>query len=245
MVAVKRDLDSQSGNTAGKVATEAQASAILGEQRFLSADRVVMAWNKLIGERRTGHSIPLLEVSGRLPIRYTEETLNTVVEDPAWYLIYDPGFSLRYSRNILGTDPAHQPCHYRGNDWWLSEREDGWASEKDGPAYYLVSMKGLFPLDNPTKHWDWQEEQIHQMGDVFYRAPSRIIANACVSCLLLNNEWHLENYGSFGPEMDASYCFVVTGFNSTGLNFGHWIRNDWGGYFGWDLLVCLARKFDL
>jgi hypothetical protein len=240
----KRIVVGQSGNTAGQVVTEAQALGILGERRFLSADRVVVAWNKLIGERRTDHSIPLLELSDSLPIRYTEETLSAIAEDQAWCLIYDPGFSLRDNRAILGTDPDHQPCHYRDNDWWLSEREDEWASEKDKPAYHLVRMEGLFPLDNPSKDWDWQEEQIHQMGEVFHRVPSRIIANACVSCFLLNNERHLEAYSNFGPEMDASYCFVVTGFNRAGLNLGHWLRNDWGGYFGWGLLVCLSRKFD-
>lgn len=234
----------QSGNMAGQMVTEAGALSVLGKQRFLSADRVARAWNKLIQERRTDHSIPLLQLTGRPPVRYTEEMLRTIAEDPAWCLIYDPGFSLRDNYDILGADPDHQPCHYRDNDWWLAEREDAWAMQKDDPAYYLIRTEGLFPLDNAAKNWDWQETQIQEMGEIFHRAPSRIVANACVSFFLLNNQRILEAYSNFGPEMDASWCFIVVGFDSVGLNLGHWIRNDWGGYWDYNLRVFLARKFD-
>lgn len=225
--------------------SEAQALGIFGKQRFLAADRVTAAWNRIIEERRTAHAIPPLKPAGAPTVRYHEATLKKATEDSDWYLIYDPGFSLRENRAILGNNPDRLPGHLHDNDWWLAAREDGWANTKAEPGYYLIRMEGMFPCDNPARDWDWQEEQVRQMGDLFQRAPTYFIANGCISCFLLNNqEAHLEKYCHFGPEMDADYCFVATSFENNCLNLGHWLRNDWGGYWGYGLKVCLVRKFD-
>jgi len=229
---------------AGKTVTEAQALSILGERRFLSAGRVAAAWNKMIKERRTEHAIPPIEPAAGLAIRYGEKTLKEVAEDTGWYLIYDPEFSLRDTQAILGTDTERQPCFRGDNDWWFAEREDYWAGVSAEPAYYLVRMEGLFSLDNPARDWDWQDEQIKQMGEAFERTPTRIVVNACISCFLLNNQRFLEATYNFGPEMDADYCFLVTNFEPRGLNLGHWLRNDWGGYWVSGLTTSVARKFD-
>jgi hypothetical protein len=241
----RKNVGRQSGKKPGELVTEAQALVILGEQRVLSADRVVATWNRLIKEQRTDHAILPLNLSATPSVWYTEETLKRIAKDPAWYLIYDPGFSLRENRAILGTDHDHQPCHLRDNDWWLAQREDSWATVKEEPAYHLVRMEGLFPLDNPAKDWDWQEAQIRQIGEAFVRAPTWLVVNACISCFLLNNVRYLETTYNFGPEMDADYCFLVTNFEQSGLNLGHWLRSDWGGYWVSGLMVCLARKFDV
>lgn len=228
-----------------KTATEAQALGVFGERRFLTADRVVAAWNKLIEERRTDHAIKTLKQPDDTPINYTEATLKAMADDPKWYLIYDPGFSLRENRAILGTDPTRQPCHRQDNDWWwMSEREESWAAAREKPAYHLVRMEGLFPLDNPAKDWDWQKKQIEEMGESYERTPTRIIVNAIVSCLLLNQERFFENTYNFGPEMDADYCFLVVHLEPIGLSLGHWLQNDWGGYFISGLETSIARKFD-
>lgn len=229
---------------AGTMIKETQASRLFGEQRFLSADRVVSAWNGLIDEHRTDYTIPSLELSGSQPIRYRQDTLEEAVRDPAWHLIFDPGFSLRENRAILGTDPDHQPCHLLGNDWWLSPEDEGWANEKAEPAYHLIRMAGLFSLDNFSKNWDWQEDQIREMGTDFKRTPTRVLANAQVSCFLLNGKMQFQDTYVFGPELDSSYCFIVAFWDQSGLNIGHWMRNDWGGYWVSDLSVCLTREFD-
>jgi hypothetical protein len=239
-----KQVGGQRGKKPDKLVTEAQSLVILGEQRVLSADRVVAAWNGLIKERRTDHAILPISLSGSPSVQYTEETLKIMAKDPAWCLIYDLGFSLRENLAILGRNNEHQPCHFRDNDWWLAQREDSWATVKEKPAYHLIRMEGLFPLDNPAKDWDWQESQIKEMGKAFKRASTRLMVNSCVSWFLLNNVRYLENTYHFGPEMDADYCFLVTNFEQSGLNLGHWLRNDWGGYWVSGLMVCLARKFD-
>lgn len=225
-----------------KLATRRQASQILGMTRFLHPGHVVPAWNRLISERRTDHSISSLKALDSLPIRYTEETLREVAQDRAWYLVYDPGFSLRDKRALLGTDRDHQPCHYPGNNWWLSQEEDKWAAARAEPAYHLVRMEGLFPCDEPQKNWDWQEEQIRQMGEMFYRAPSRVVGNACITCFLLNSQQrHLETCYHWGPEQSSDGYFVGVGhFDCRGFRVGHWYRDGWSGR----LRVCVARKFD-
>jgi hypothetical protein len=228
-----------------KLVTEALALGRLGERRFLAAERVVSAWNKVIQGRRTSHSIAPLEISSSQPVRYTEETLTKVVEDPAWCLYYDPGFSLRDNREIIGTDPSRQTCHRLDNDWWYREREDYWAKKREEPGYHLVRMEGVFQLSNPAQDWEWQEVQIKQMGELFQRAPTRVIVNACVSFFLLNNEKYFVNYSVFGPERDSDWCYIVANWDEFGINLGHWLNNDWGGYWGADLRVCLKRKPDL
>jgi hypothetical protein len=233
------------GSKAGVRVTEAQASRLFGEHRFLSADRVVSAWNGLIGERRTDDTVPPLELSGSQPIHYSQAILEEAARDPAWHLIFDPGFSLRENRAILGTDPDHQPCHLRGNDWWLSPQDEGWVNEKAEPAYHLIRMAGLFSLDNFAKDWDWQETQIQEMDAGFRRVPTRILADAQVSCFLLNGKTQFPDSYIFGPELDSSYCFIVAFWDRSGLNLGHWMRNDWGGYWVSDLCVCLTREFDV
>ena len=112
-----KHIGSKSGTPSGKMVNEAQALSMLGEQRFFSADRVVGAWNKLINERRTEHSIAPIKLADSLPIRYTEETLKTVAKEHGWSLIYEPGIGLRDNHAILGTDPTHQPCHRKDNEW--------------------------------------------------------------------------------------------------------------------------------
>jgi hypothetical protein len=227
-----------------KTVTEAQAAAIFGERRFLSAEKVVRAWNKLIEEGRGGHAHKPIKVPDNVPIPYSEATLKELGADNRWYLIYDPGFSPRENREIVGTDPEKQPCHRADNDWWLAEREDFWAGAKEDPGYRLFTMEGLFPLDNAAKDWDWQDEQVKAMGEAYERASTRLIANACISCFLVNQERHFESTYNFGPEMDADYCFLVTNFEQQGLSIGHWLRNDWGGYWVSGLATCVARKPD-
>lgn len=233
------------GNKDRQWVTEARALSILGKRRFLSADRVGESWNQVIGELRTGHSVPLLKFSGSQPVRYTEETLEEVAKDPAWCLFFDPGFSIRDNREIIGVDPARQPCHRLDNDWWYREREDYWAKTREEPGYHLVRMEGLFQITNPAQDWEWQELQIKQMGELFQRAPTRVIINACVSFFLLNNQKYFVDYSNFGPERDSDWCYMVTSWDELGINLGHWLANDWGGYWGADLRVCLFRKFDL
>ena len=102
--------------------TDSEVLRQLGERRFLSAERVVSEWNRLIKEKRNQHSITPVEIPEDLQIPYTADTLNEFSRDTGWYLIYDPGFSLIDNRLITGTDPAHPPCHREDNDWWLAER---------------------------------------------------------------------------------------------------------------------------
>jgi len=227
----------------GRFVNEARALGILGEQRFLSAERVVGAWNDLNKERRTGHSLPLLEVPTGVSIRYTEGVLREMAGDPGWYLVYDSGFSLRDNYAIVGRDINHQPCHHQGNGWCLSQKEDYWAATRGEPAYYLVKPKGLFPCDIPKKNWDWQEEQISQIGSrAFYRAPSRVVANHLVSCFLLNGgERHFKDCYHWGPEMNSAGRPVRLGFFvREGLYLSSESRGNWGSH----LCVCLVRKFD-
>jgi hypothetical protein len=228
-----------------RLINNSEASRQLGERRFLSAERVVSEWNKLIKEKRSQHSIAPIEISADLQIPYTADTLNEFSRDTGWYLIYDPGFSLINNRLIIGTDPSHPPCHREDNDWWLVEREQRWASKTESPGYYLVKMEGILTLDNAAKDWDWQDEQIKQMGKKLQRASTRVVVNAMVSCYLLNGEKHLDKYSFFGPEVDADWCLLVTGWDEHGINLGHWLRNDWGGYWGADLRVCLSYKYDI
>ena len=229
----------------GKTFTEAEAIGILGERRFLAADKVVAAWNKLVGEHRTDRAVKPLKSPGSPVIKYSEAILEEMAADPGWYVIYDPGLSLRENRAILGTDPARQPCHRRDNDWWwLSQREEPWAAAREKPDYHLLRMEGLFPLDNAARDWDWQKKQIEEMGASYERTPTRIIVNAIVSCFLLNQERFFENTYNFGPEMDADYCFLVVHLEPIGLSLGHWLQNDWGGYFISGLETSVMRKFD-
>jgi hypothetical protein len=239
-----KNVGGQSGAAPGKELTEAKALNILGEQRFLSADRVVGVWNKLIKEHRTEHNIPPLKLSGSPPIRYTGETLQALAKDSGWYLLYEPGIALKDSYAIIGTEPAPLPRFAKGNDWWFAQREEGWVNKKYDAGYYLVSMDGVLTLDDASKDWRWQEKQIKQIGDAFQRAPTQIMLNALVSCFLLNNQRYLSKYNNFGPEMDADYCYITLVFDDAGVSLGHWVDNDWGGYWGSEIRVLLSRKFD-
>ena len=234
----------ESGATPGKGVTEAKALNILGEQRFLAAARVAAAWNILIGERRSEHTIPPIKLAGSPPIRYTEATLTAVSKDPGWYLIYEPGFTLKDNRAILGTDPTRSPSHREDNTWWFAQREEGWVNKKHDTGYYLIKMEGALTLDDASKDWRWQEKQIQQMGEAFQRAPTQIVLNSVVTCFLLNNQKYISKYNNFGPELDADYCYVTCVFDNAGLSLGHWVNNDWGGYWGSEIRVLLGRKPD-
>lgn len=231
-------------NVSGQGVSEAKALSILGEKRFLSADRVISIWNKLIKEPRTEHNIPPLKIAGSPPIRYAGETLQAVAKDPDWYLLYEPGIALKDSYAILGTEPAPQPRFAKGNEWWFAQREEEWVNKKYDAGYYLVRMEGVLTLDDASKDWRWQERQIKEMGEAFQRAPTQVVLNALVACFLLNNQRYLSKYNNFGPERDADYCYVTLVFDDAGVSLGHWVDNDWGGYWGSEIRILLSRKFD-
>jgi len=215
--------------------TEARALAILGESRFLSAGRVIPAWNRAIQEKRTAE-LPLLEAPGSTVIRYSEQTLREAAQDVAWHLVWNPGLSLRNNRAIFGVNTEQQPCHYKDNTWWLGPKEDGWATEKGETGYYLLRMEGLFA----GQTWDDQEAEISRMGMEFYRSPSRLITNACFSIFLLTGRRPLETYYHWGPEAVSGGRLVRVGsFGCGGFFVYDWLRVGRSGR----IRVCLARKF--
>lgn len=233
----------------GNFVTETRALSILGERRFLAADQVISMWNDLIKEQRANRELPLLEVaSEKLIIRYTEATLRELAKDPAWYLIYDAGLSLRDIHFVLGTDCNYQPCCDPRNIGALSmccvdgKEEMKCFEKRERSTYYAVRMEGLFPCEPPEKAWDSQESKIKDMGEEFYRAPARLIANSCIACFLLNDERHLQNCWHWGSEVGGVFSgqLAVAFFNSLGLALECWSRDNPLG----NTKVCLIRKFD-
>lgn len=220
-----------------QVINEEQVLKIL-RGRFLSAEHIVFKWNEIIKEQRTSSNIPLLEAPEVFPIRYFEETIELLAEDKNWFLIYDPGFSLRDNWAILGTTIGCRPNHNCKSKWWFRKDEDQWASKPGVPGYYLINMEGLFG----KKRWEDQECLIQEMGREFYRAPSRIATNAYIARCLLNRKGPLENYEHWGPEKICDeQNRVVIGFTSSGLFVNYW-PSDGQAY---KLRVYIIRKFDV
>lgn len=183
--------------------TEDRAFEILGGERFLSAGRIVSALNRIIEQRRTNHEIELLErPQEKLKVRFSEDVIKQTVEkDGSWYLVYDPGFSLRNVQAIFGSNHRHQPRQYEGNDWWFFSG-DPWTEKKEEPSYYLVKLETILS----DMSWKAQEVEILK-NKLFYRVPSRLIISIQISYFLLHGSYIARHSHHWGPELDSNGKF--------------------------------------
>lgn len=199
--------------------TESDVLELLGE-RFFSAEQVVSAWNMIINEKRTGHQISPLGTPGNLTIRYSLDTIREANKSPTWYLVYNPGFSLRDILAILGSNHKYQPQHLHGNDWWCLPKEINlWTGERGEGNYHLIRMKPF--LRNIT--WQEQEEVLHK-GRKIPRAPSRLMVCARLTYFLIKKEYIFPECNHWGPELLSSDTKIVcvSSVNKRGFTLYGW-----------------------
>ncbi|MBI2454080.1 MAG: hypothetical protein HYV54_00690 [Parcubacteria group bacterium] len=208
---------------------EARVITVLGERKVITTAQAVVAW--------PGASIP-----ANVPIRYSEETLQECARENQgggtdWRLVYIHGLSLREQRKQIGVNRDHQPCFYN-SDWWLQEKEDGWANFKPESGYYLVDFNGRFGLTS----WKKQDKKIAELGDQFERTHETVVAEAVLSIFKTTQERLLENRYHWGVSLDSVGLRVLVGlFDRRGLVVSRY-HPDWDdcGH----LRVCLFRKFN-
>jgi len=216
------------------------AFKILGEKRFLSPERIISAWDGIIKQHRTDHNIKLLERPHRkLKIRFPEDVIKqTIKKDRSWYLVYDPGFSLRNIQAIFGSNHGHQPRQYPGNDWWFSSGNP-WTEKKEEPNYYFVKLETILS----GKSWKAQEEEILK-NKLFYRVPSRLIISIQISYFLLYGSYIAGHSHHWGPELDShGKVGCVSNVGSNGFILYNWNCDlpDEGEGIG----VFIAHKFEV
>lgn len=217
--------------------TETNASELL-RKRFFSAEQVISVWNRIIGERRAGHQISPLGIPSNLAICYSLNTIYEANKNSTWYLVYDPGFSLRDILVILGSNHKYQPRHLHGNDWWhLPEEINLWTGERKEGNYYLIRMKPF--LRNII--WREQEEALHREGKI-YRATSRLIVCARLTYFLINKEYIFPECDNWGPELlpPDTEIACVSGVGEKGFTLYGWHCGQNNQNFG----VYPVRKFD-
>lgn len=190
----------------------------IAKKRAISAESVIGAWNKIIREDRTDNQLKVLGKPEEIEIRYRLETLREILSEKGWYLIYDPGFSLKEVSVILGSDPNDKPYHYKSNAWWFDKP---WSDLRGGSGYYLVRVASLYR----NLEWRKQESEIKKKGKEFRRASSRLVIVANISLFLLGKPCFEERISHWGPEKERSHdsrcacCFnkdTFTLFNKRG-----------------------------
>lgn len=210
---------------------------LLGE-RFFSDRQVISVWNKIISEKRMGHKISPLETSSNLTIRYSLDTIREISKSPTWYLIYDPGLSLRDILVILGSNHEYQPKHFYGNNWWyLPEEINLWTEKREEGNYYLIRMKSFLHDIN----WQEQEGVLHREGKI-YRATSRLIVWARLTYFLINKEYIFRGCNHWGPELTSpdSKIACASSVNEKGFALYGWHCDQNSQNLG----VYIARRFD-
>ncbi|TSC90308.1 MAG: hypothetical protein G01um10142_429, partial [Parcubacteria group bacterium Gr01-1014_2] len=138
-----------------------------------------------------------------LPIRYSEDTLRACAKENVeqgtdWRLVYLRGNSLRQERERVGINRKRQPC-FHNNDWWLSEKEDNWATEKFEAGYYLIDFNGRFGRTS----WQNQENVIVQLGPEFERAHEAMVTEAALRIFEATGERLLETWYYWGRSLDS------------------------------------------
>ncbi|MBI4122288.1 MAG: hypothetical protein HY461_03070 [Parcubacteria group bacterium] len=173
-------------------------------------------------------------------IRYSEDTLRACAKENAeigtdWRLVYLRGNSLREERERVGTNRKCQPCFYN-NDWWLSEREADWATEKFEAGYYLIDFNGRFSQTS----WQNQNKEVEKLVPDFERAHEAAVTEAALRIFEATGERLLPNWYHWGCSLDSHGHRVFVGFFvSRGWN----VYDCHPDYDDFDLRVCLFRKF--
>ncbi|MBX4186729.1 MAG: hypothetical protein KW802_00490 [Candidatus Doudnabacteria bacterium] len=209
-----------------------EAVAILSESKVVTAQQACEAFDRAYLAKAShafSHSIPysrdiILECG----------VLNRAGKAD-WRLVYALPFSLRQQREIVGVDRNNQHYIY-GNDWWLNDKEDAWATSQPEAGYYLIDFKGRFNRTN----WNDQNVRISEMGDAYERADERVFAQSLISIFKTHDERLHEGTYHWGrmEASDGSRVFVGD-FDSGGLLVGHARPSDDDDR----LFVGVARKF--
>ena len=182
------------------------------------------------------------------PVRYKESTLRQAAEENKfgqadWRLVFCLGNSLRYQREIRGTDtdPAKQPCFNKNNAWW---KEENFAARQNQAGYYLIDFKGRWQ----DLTWHVQERELQSLGPQYERTDPAIFSEAILTiCMIgrenvcmIGRENVVENWYYWSGQVNFEGHFIYIGLDVGGLR----INAFRGGYSGSNLRVCLCRKFD-
>lgn len=207
------------------------------ETRIISAKSVIGAWNGVIEERRRGHQSQCLRLPRITSVSYDKETIQSILGQQMWRLVYDPGISLLEMQRILSSDRRNQPCHYRGNEWWLSDESYDQSGQKEEPGYYLVKMGAN--LCNMT--WQDQNLALIRMGKMFVRASLRLMISLNISYFLTHKTYLSGRCSHWGPKNDSKEGNICASrIGPEGFALYRWNSRCPSP----DLGVCVIRKFD-
>lgn len=210
---------------------------VVDRRKIVSATTIVRNWNKIISEERTNHDLwPMKEPRAGVVLRYNIETLESFLEKPTWFLIYDLGFSLKDILVLLGSDFGKQPRRFPKNDWWIFFNKNHWTNQREKQNYYLLETVGI----HRNKKWGEQEAEIVDSEQKLQRASTRLIMNLSIAYFLSKKSYLLEDCHHWGPELDFGMVRCASRFDEKGFalfNRGEWSPERRLGAF-------IVRKFD-
>ncbi len=217
--------------------TEQEVLGFVRSARVISAQSVINSWNKVIKKKRTDHEFRPIKSPGKISVFYHKETIQPLLRERMWRLVYDPGFSLKEIRLIFGSSIKDQPCHYNENNWWLFDKGCGWTDEKKPPNYHLVRMRNSF--SNLT--WSQQGLEKIRMGKKFIRASHRFMISFNISYYLIHGVYPSDGCSHWGPKMNSEDQNInASCIDSKGFAIYRWNRN----CPSTDLGVCVVREHD-
>ena len=200
-------------------------------ENVLLANNIVDAWNKVIKENRSGRNYWLMNLSQEIEIRYSPNLLQRFLKQKEWFLVFDPGFSLKDMFLILGMN-REKELYFHSDFWRFPEKKHSWMNKRVSPEYYLIRMAPLYS----NKNWQQQEEKI---GKKFKRPSTRLFLSLAISRFLLTGECPQKGC-HWGPEKEG-FSRSVSYIAQNKIFLFNW-SEEWGTK---DIGVNLICDFDL
>ena len=200
-----------------EIITDKWAIEVMGEDKVISATTVVEGWNRIIAEKRYSNRFQPMEVPKEIELKYSTETLESFLENPEWFLVYNTGVSLKSILVFLGSNSNREPCQYAGNDWWI---EHCWSDESDKANYYLLKITG----DCKNMEWKKQKQEIADMGEKLQRPPTCLMINLGIAYFLFKGVYLQETCYHWGPELELHSGRVrcASRFDKKGFALFNW-----------------------